>query len=119
LVLAFPPAVLLTVALPLRLLAGLPDRLAEVPDRARQHASSLGQLASEARQVRGRGWMRAGWSVIRLWRTAAASRDLIEIAAPVAFLFSPLTLLLAILAGVLAMVEILAGGVALLWLVLS
>jgi hypothetical protein len=119
LVLAFPPVVLLTVGLALRLLAGLPDRLATVPDRARHHASSLGHLASEARHVRGRGWLRSGWSVIRLWRTAASSKDLIEIAAPVAFLFSPLTLLLAILAAVLGIVEILAGGIALLWLLLT
>jgi hypothetical protein len=118
-VLAFPPAVLLTVVLALRLLTRLPDRLAAFPGRAREHASSLGRLASEAGQVRSRGWLRSGWSVIRLWRTAAASKDLIEIAAPVAFLFSPLTLLLAILAALLGIVEILVGGIALLWMVLT
>ncbi|MGH2555291.1 MAG: hypothetical protein ACRDHO_06200 [Actinomycetota bacterium] len=97
-VLAFPGAMLLTVAIALRLLAGLPDRLAEVPERAREHASSLGHLASEARRVRRRGWVRSGWSVVRLWRAAAASKDVIGIAAPVAFLFTPMTLLLGIIA---------------------
>jgi len=76
-------------------------------------------LAREARQIRGRGWLRSGWSVIRLWRAAAASRDLIEIAAPVAFLFSPMTLLLAILAAVAGSVEILVGGIALLLLLVT
>jgi hypothetical protein len=118
-VLAFPPAMLLTVALALRLLARLPDRLAELPVRTREHMSSLGRLAGEARQVRGRGWLRSGWSVIRLWRTAAASRDLIEIAAPVAFLFSPMTLFLALIAAVAGMVEILGGAIAIIWLLLA
>jgi hypothetical protein len=118
-VLASPPAMLLTVALALRLLARLPDRLAELPDRAREHVSSLSHLAGEARQVRGRGWLRSGWSVIRLWRTAAASRDLIEIAAPVAFLFSPLTLLFAFFAAAVGTLEILGGAIALIWLLLS
>lgn len=113
-VLAFPPAVLLTVALALRLLAKLPDRLAELPERAREHASSLGRLADEARQVRRRGWTRSGWAVVRLWQTAAASKDLIEIAAPVAFLFSPMTLLLAVIAAAVGLAEILFGLVALL-----
>ncbi len=76
-------------------------------------------MAREARQIRGRGWLRSGWSVIRLWRAAAASRDLIEIAAPVAFLFSPMTLLLAILAAVAGSVEILVGGIALLLLLVT
>jgi hypothetical protein len=118
-VLAFPPAMLLTVALALRLLAGLPDRLAALPERAREHASSLGRLANEARRVRARGWLRSGASVFRLWRTAAASRDLIEIAAPVAFVFSPLTLFLLFLSAVAGIVVILGGGIALLWLLLT
>lgn len=118
-VLALAPAMLFTVAIALRLLARLPDRLAALPERAREHVSSLGRLASEARQVRGRGWLRSGWSVIRLWRTAAASRDLIEIAAPVGFLFSPMTLVLATLAAVVGLVEILFGGLTFLWLVLT
>jgi len=57
--------------------------------------------------------------VIRLWRAAAASRDLIEIAAPVAFLFFPVTLLLALLAAVAGSVEILVGGIALLLLLVT
>jgi len=118
-VLAFPPATLLTVAGALRLLARLPDRLAELPDRTSEHMSSLGRLAGEARQVRGRGWLRSGWSVIRLWRTAAASRDVIEIAAPVAFLFSPTTLFVAFIAAAAGMVEILGGAIAIIWLVAS
>jgi hypothetical protein len=118
-VLAFPPATLVTVALALRLLARLPDRLVELPDRTREHMSSLGRLAGQARQVRGRGWLRSGWSVIRLWRTAAASRDLVEIAAPVAFLFSPMTLFVAFIAAVGGMVEILGGAIAIIWLLVS
>jgi hypothetical protein len=118
-VLALPGAMLLTVAIALRLLAGLPDRLAQVPERAREHASSLGHLASEARQVRRRGWARSGWSVVRLWRAAAASKDVIGIAAPVAFLFTPMTLLLAIVAMAAGGGEILFGAIALLVLLLT
>lgn len=119
LVLAFPGAMLLTVAIALRLLARLPDRLAEVPERTRQHASSLSRLASEAREVRRRGWVRSGWSVVRLWRAAAASKDVIQIAAPVAFLFTPMTLLLVIVAAAAGVGEILFGAIALLVLLLT
>jgi hypothetical protein len=116
-ILAIPPCTLLTIGLALRLLARLPDRLAEVPDRAREHAASLGRLAGEARRIRQRGWVRSGWSVIRLWRTAAASRDLIAVAAPVAFLFSPTTLFLLFIAAAAGVVEILGGIVSLILLV--
>jgi hypothetical protein len=114
-----PPAVLLAVRFALRLLIGLPDRLRQLPERARDHATELGRLAGEARRVRERGRIRTAVSLVRLWRQASASRDLLDVIGPAAFLFAPWTLVSGIVATLAAGVEVAAGVVVLLWLVLS
>jgi hypothetical protein len=58
-------------------------------------------------------------ATIRLWRTAARSRELLDVAGPAAFLFSPATWLAAVLAMVVAAAEVVAGAVALLILLAS
>jgi hypothetical protein len=117
--LAVPPAILLLVAFALRQLAAIPDRLAALPDQARWHVSEIGRLAQEAGKVRQRGWFGSAFAVLRLWRTTAETRGLVEGAVPVAFLFSPWTWVVAPLAAAAAMLEIVAGAVALFWLVLG
>jgi hypothetical protein len=117
--LAIPPGILLLVGFALRQLASIPYRLAALPDQARSHADEIGKLAQEARRVRQRGWLRSALSVLRLWRTTAESRELLQGAAPVAFLFSPWTWVAAPLSAAAAVLEIVAGAVALVWLVLG
>jgi hypothetical protein len=112
-VLVAAPAILFVLSLALHQLTRLPDRLRELPDRAGAHGAELRRLAEETRRVRERGRARTTWSVIRLWRRAAASRELLDLAAPAAFLFSPMTLTAAIFALAAAVVEIVVGAVVL------
>jgi hypothetical protein len=118
-VLVAPPSVLLAVHVAIRLLITLPERIRNLPDRARREAGELGRLASEARRVRQRSRLRGAVSVIRLWRRAAASRDLIDLAAPAAFLFAPWTLVAVVTATAAAAVEATAGALVLLWMLLT
>jgi hypothetical protein len=113
------PAVLLVVGLALRALAGMPERLAALPAQAKERAGEIGRLAEEVRRERRRGWVRSGVAVFRLWRGAAGSRELLELAGPVAFLFNPGTWLAAVVATVAAVAEVLAGTIALLILAAS
>jgi hypothetical protein len=119
LVLLASPAMLIVLHLALAHLARLPDRLRTLPARAREHAGDIQRLASEARSVRDRGRIRSGLAVIRLWRRASEARDLLGVAAPVAFLLSPATIAASILAVVVAAAQVALGGVACLVLVLG
>jgi hypothetical protein len=118
-VLLAAPVILLVVGLALRALAGMPEQLATLPARAQERAGEIGRLAEEVRRERRRGWVRSGVAVFRLWRGAASSRELLELAGPVAFLFNPGTWLAAMLAILVALAELLAGVVALLILLAS
>ena len=118
LVLAAPPGMLLLVALALRQLARIPGRFASLPDRTRAHLTEIGRLAAEARQVRQRGRLRSVLSVLRLWWKAAGSKELLEGAAPIALLLSPWMLVGGLVALGAALIEIMAGSVALLWVLL-
>jgi hypothetical protein len=118
-ILAIPPAVLVVVAFALRQLAQIPEHLAALPQRARAHTNEMARMAEHARQARHRGWIASAVSVVRLWRSAVASRSLVEDVAPVAFLFSPLTLLVGFVAMAAVMLEALAGLIGLVWLVVG
>ncbi len=113
------PALLFVMGLALRVLAGMPERLAALPARAQDRASEIGRLAEEVRRERRRGWLRSSVAIFRLWRTAAGSREVLDLAGPVAFLFNPATWLAAVLATAVAVAEVLAGVVALLILAAS
>jgi hypothetical protein len=106
------PAVLAAVGMALRALAGMPDRAVALPARAQERAAVLAQLAQQVRRERRRGWFRSGMTMVRLWRAAAGSRELLDLAGPAAFLFSPLTWLAAALGAVVAVAQVAAGVIA-------
>jgi hypothetical protein len=114
-VLLAPPAMLVVVSSALLQILKIPDRLAAIPTEAGQRAGEVRRLAGEARQARQRGWVRSAVSVIRLWRRAAGSREILEVAGPVAFVFNLWTLFLSLVAMAGAFVEIVAGVAMLLW----
>lgn len=114
-----PAVVLFADHLALRSLAGLPDRVRALPCDARTHGEDLARLARETRRIRQRGWLRSGWSLFRFGRRAAASRELLQLAGPVAFLFFPGALAASALALAAAAVEVLLAVPVLVWLVLT
>jgi hypothetical protein len=111
-VLLAAPAVLAAVGMALRAMADMPDRAAALPARAQERAAELARLAQQVRRERRRGWFRSGMTMVRLWRTAAGSRELLHLAGPAAFLFSPLTWLAAALGAVVAVAQVVAGLIA-------
>jgi hypothetical protein len=118
-VLLAAPAALAAVGMALRSLAGMPDRAAALPARAQERAAGLARLAQLVRRERRRGWLRSGVAMVRLWRATTGSRELLHLAGPTAFLFSPLTWLAAALGVVVAMAEVVAGVIAALILLAS
>jgi hypothetical protein len=116
LVLLAPPAMLVVVSFALLQILKIPDRLAAIPGEAGQRAGDVRRLASEARQARQRSWARSAVSVIRLWRRATSSREILDVAGPVTFVFNLWTLVLSLAAMAAASVEIVAGVAMLLWL---
>jgi hypothetical protein len=116
LVLLAPPAMLVVVSFALLQILKIPDRLTAIPAEAGQRVGEVRRLAGEARQTRQRGWLRSAVSVMRLWRRAASSREILDVAGPVAFVFNLWTLLLSLAAMAAALGEIVAGLAMLLWL---
>lgn len=119
LVLLAPPALLVVVSFAVLQILKIPARLASIPSQAGERADEVRRLASEARGVRRRGWLRSGISVLRLWRRAAASKEIVDIAGPVAFVFNLWTLALTVLAAVAAVVEIIVAAGMLVWLLVG
>lgn len=118
-VLLAPPTMLAADGIALRALARLPDRLRTLPGEAAGRAGELRRLAEEVGRVRDRGRARSMLSLLRLWRRAAGSRDLLDVAAPVAFLFSPWTIVASLVAAAAAVIEVALGAAVLLWLLLG
>ena len=119
LVLLAAPGLLVVVSFAVLQILKIPARLAAIPSQAGQRADEVRRLASEARDVRRRGWLRSGISVLRLWRGAAVSKEIVDVAGPVVFVFNPWTLLLTLLAAAAAIAEIAAGVGMLLWLLVG
>jgi hypothetical protein len=115
-----PPAGLVLFALATRVLIGLPDRLRRLPDAVRdrigqivRHSGALGSLRRSGNSFgRLRALFRLGWTV-------ATSREVLEVLGPATMLLRPWMLPVGVLAALAAVVEIVLGLVALLWLVLA
>lgn len=110
--LAAPPAILLLFAWAARTLARLPRRVREGPAELRARADELRRRAAQIEAARAQGHtLRALGSTLRLWWTiSTASSDLVELA-PAAFLLSPWMALAALVALPLAALEIAAGAI--------
>lgn len=117
--LAAPPAVLGLFIMGVRALIELPRRLRETPGAFRERAGEIGRRATELSDARGQGVGRAVAALFRLGWAVASSRELMEVASPALALLTPWMLGATVLATVAAVVEILLGAVALIWLAAS
>ena len=117
--LAAPPAILLLFAWAARTLARLPRKVREVPSELRARAGEIRTrvAAVDAARRQGHG-LRALGSMLRLWwAITTASSELVEMV-PAAFLLSPWMALAALVALPLAALEIVAGVLSAIVLVL-
>jgi hypothetical protein len=116
--LAAPPAILVLFAVALRTLVALPGRLREAPgavgDRLGEIRTRMTQLTEASRQ----GVLRTLRSLFRLGWSIASSREVLELS-PAVVLLTPGMLVATVFAAAGALVEIVAGAIALMWLVLS
>jgi hypothetical protein len=118
LLLAFPPVALGLFAVAARTMAGLPDRIRQIPgtvgDRAGEIYRRVGQLA----EARRRGLVQGMPAMARLWWSVASARDVLQVLSPAAVLLRSATLIAAAIALPAALLEILLGVVGLVWLAL-
>jgi hypothetical protein len=106
-----PPAILLLFAFALGALRSIPQRIREAPAAVRQHATEIRRHAGEvgARS----GPVGTVGSIVRLWRSVASARELVEGVGPAALLLTPWMLLATAFAIVGAVLEILLGVIGL------
>ena len=113
-----PPLVLTLFVVALRALIALPRRLREASGALRDRAAEIRRRAADL-GARQRGALRSLWSLFRLLWTVSSSRELLQVAGPAAALLTPWMVLAALVAAVAAVVEVLLGAGALLWLALT
>jgi hypothetical protein len=114
-----PPFILGLFVLALRSLSGLPARLREAGGQVGGRVDELRRRLADVARARQRGVFSGIAAFFRLGWSLRSSRELLEIAGPAAFLLSP-ALLAAMAAAMLgSAAEILAGGIALIWLALA
>jgi hypothetical protein len=114
LLLAVPPALLGLLVGAVKALLALPDQLRRLPSEVGSRAGEVRRRAAEL------GQSRSAWTGARrsfgLLRAAAGARDVLEVLTPAAVLLRPWLLVAAPLAVAAALVEILLGLVAGVWL---
>jgi hypothetical protein len=113
-----PPVVLSLFALALRTLIGLPERLREAPEAVGDRLGEIRRRMAELSEASRQGTVRAFRSLFRLGWSIASSREVLEVS-PAVVLLTPGMLVATVFAAAGAVVEILVGAVALLWLALS
>jgi hypothetical protein len=118
-VLLAPPVILLLFVIALRTLMSLTDRIRQAPAAVRDR---LGEVRARLRDVADaarRGTVARLRSLLRLLWTILSSRELVEVVGPTAVLLTPGMLPAAVFAAIGALVEIVAGIVALIWLAVT
>jgi hypothetical protein len=117
--LLIPPVILFLFVLAVRALIGLPGRLRAVPGAVRgrladiaRHSGAMTAAGRGSALARLRSLFRLGWSV-------ASSREVIEVLGPAAVLVTPWMLAASAVAAVAAVIEIVVGTVALVWLAVA
>ncbi len=113
-----PPIVLSLFALALRTLIGIPHRLREAPGATRDRLGEIRRRMAELSEASRQGTVRAFRSLFRLGWSIASSREVLEVS-PAVVLLTPGMLVATVFAAAGAVVEILMGALALLWLALS
>ena len=117
--LAIPPVVLGMFAFAVRALVQIPQRIRESPEVVRGHAEDLSRRAREVADARSGGRLLTFMAVARLVRSAGSSRDLLTSLVPGALLLSPARLIGTALAAAGALVEVVLGAIALVWLLVA
>jgi hypothetical protein len=118
LLLAFPPVALVLFAVAARTLAALPDRIWQIPGAIGDRAAEISRRAGHLAEARRRGLVRGLPAMAGLWWSVASARDVIQVLSPAAVLLRSATLIAAAIAVPAALLEILLGGVGLVWLAL-
>jgi hypothetical protein len=113
---AIPPFLLGRFAWALRALVELPGRLRSSPEVARSSLDDLGLRARAVADAGERGPVRRVLATLRLVRSAASSRDLLRTIVPGAVLLSPAALMATAFAALAAVVEVVIGLLAVLWI---
>jgi hypothetical protein len=116
--LLLPPAILLLFVVAVRTLIQLPDRVRRLPGVARPRLAEIARHTGAAGTLRQRGALQRVRSLFQLGWAVARSREVLEVLGPATVLLRPWLLLPAAMAAVAAVVEVLAGLVAALWLAL-
>jgi hypothetical protein len=111
-----PPAGLVLFALAVRALLALPDQLRQAPAAVRERTGEIGSRARAVAEAREHGLLRSAAALVRLWWSVASSREVVEVVAPAAILLTPWTVVAGVVGAGAAVVEVLAGFGALLWL---
>jgi hypothetical protein len=114
--LAFPPVALLLFAVAARTLAGLPGRIRQIPGAIGDRAGDISRRATRVAEARRRGLVRGLPAMAGLWWSVASARDVIQVLSPAAVLLRSATLIAATIALPAALLEVLLGVAALVWL---
>ncbi len=111
LLLAAPPAILLLFSYALAALRSLPQRIREAPTAVRQRATEIQRRAGDVGARK--GFIGGIGSIVRLWRSVASARELVQILGPAALLVTPWMLLATALAVAGALLQIVIGAIGL------
>jgi hypothetical protein len=116
--LAGPPLILFLFVVALRTLIGLPERIRETPGAVGDRLAEIRQRMARLSEARKEGALPALRSLFRLGWSIATSREVLELS-PALVLLTPGMLVATVFAAAAALLEILVGAVAVLWLLLS
>ena len=116
LLLALPPTALALFAVAARTLLALPERIRQAPGAIRDRAGEISSRAGQVAEARRGGLLRGIPAVARLWWSVASAKELLELASPATVLLRSATLIAALIALPAAILEVLLGAAALLWL---
>lgn len=117
LLLLAPPVILGLFVVAVRALADVPRRVREAPASFRQKAEEIRRRTGEIATARGAS--RSMGSLFRLWRAAASWRELLEVVSPALVLLTPAMLVASVVAALVALLEIVAGVIAAIWLAVA
>ena len=113
LALVAPPLILGVFGLAVLALANLPARLREAPGQARERIAEARRRLAQVAEARRRGLVSGLGALIRLGWTLRSSREVLEMAGPAAVFLTPGMLAATVAAFIAALVEVLAGVIAL------
>ncbi|HEX5949335.1 MAG TPA: hypothetical protein VFZ45_07215 [Actinomycetota bacterium] len=112
-----PPLILGLLGFAVGGLAGLPGRLREAPGVTRERIVEARRRLAEVGVARRRGLFSGLGALARLGWTLRSSREVLDVAGPAAVFLTPGMMIATVVSLVAALAEVLAGLVALVWLV--